>query len=274
MITNRTIGALMIAALTFAAVGCGKPDAAKTGEKKEVMVFAAASLKEAMQELGKAFEAKDSSAHIVFNFAGSNVLAQQIVATKKADIFLSASENWVDTVEQAKRVVVGSRKDLLSNKLVVIANSASNWTVAEPCAIAALPFKNIALGDPKAVPAGKYAHEWLASVQCNGHTAWDSIEKRVSPAPDVRAALGMVVADPDVIGIAYKSDQLAFKDKTKVLFEVADGPKIRYAIAQITDGPDAEDARKFAEFLSGPDARAVFEKHGFIALPAVGSTTP
>lgn len=276
----RTIGAMLALALVLLMAGCStetkSPETRAGGdstagsqpaEKHEVMVFAAASLRESMQDLGAAFE-KANGVKVVFNFAGSNELAQQIVAAPKADLFLSAAENWMDTVEQKGKTVTGTRKDLLSNTLVVVAQKGSAFKVADPCAMGTLKFKNLSLGDPKAVPAGKYAQKWLSSIMCGKDTLWNIVKDKVAPAPDVRAALGLVTASPDVIGIVYRSDWLAFKDKADMLYEVKDGPPIRYVAAQIAGGPATAEGAKFLEFISGAEARAVFEAHGFTVITA------
>lgn len=233
----------------------------------EVLVFAAASLREAMQELGTAFQ-RQAGARVTFNFAGSNDLAHQIAAARGMDLFLSASEAWMDTVQNAGRLVPGTRRDLLSNTLVVVANSRDTSTVAEPCALATLPFRNLAMGDPDAVPAGTYARTWMRSVQCGGRPLWDAVRDRVAPAPDVRAAMGLVLADPRVMAVAYRTDQIAFADRTRVLYEVRDGPPIRYALAQVAEGDNPAAAQRFREFLSTSQAAEVFRRHGFTPVPA------
>jgi molybdate transport system substrate-binding protein len=219
-------------------------------------------MRESIEELAAAYE-KQSGVHVLFNFAGSNELARQIIAAPKADIFLSAAKNWMDTVETANRLVAGTRRDLLSNTLVVVGNAQSTATIDAPCALGTMKFKNLSLGDPEAVPAGKYARQWLSSIQCDGDTLWNKVKDRVAPAPDVRAALGLVLADPDVIGIVYKTDQMAFTEKTRILHEVKDGPPIQYIIAQVNEGSDAEGARGFLDYLSGSEAATVFQRHGF-----------
>jgi molybdate transport system substrate-binding protein len=248
----------------------GGGDAARAdsaGISGEVLVFAAASLREAMEEAGTAFQQR-TGARVVFNFAGSNDLAHQIGASRGVDLFLSASEGWMDTVQNAGRLVPGTRRDLLGNTLVVVASARDTSRVAEPCALAALPFRTLALGDPDAVPAGTYARTWLRGVQCGGRPLWDALQARVAPAPDVRAAVGLVLADPRVIGIVYRTDQLAFKDRTRVLYEVRDGPPIRYVLAQVAEGDNPAAARRFYDFLAGPEGAAVFRKHGFTPLAA------
>jgi molybdate transport system substrate-binding protein len=271
---HRSINIIPILLLLTLLAACGGGGEAKGGVAQgdsagggEILVFAAASLREAMDELGTAFE-KETGTRVVFNFAGSNDLAHQIGAARGMDLFLSASVGWMDTVQNRGRIVAGTRRDLLSNTLVVVAGARDTSRIAEPCALASLPFRNLALGDPDAVPAGTYARTWLRGVRCGGQPLWDAVSGRVAPAPDVRAALGLVLADPRVIGMVYRTDQIAFKDRTRVLYEVTDGPPIRYAIAQVAEGDNPAAARRFYDHLAGPVGADVFRKHGFTPLPA------
>jgi molybdate transport system substrate-binding protein len=256
---------LPLAAALLAAACTGGPDAPP--ERREVVVFAAASLRDALEELGGAFEA-GTGVRVLFNFAGSHVLARQIAAAPGADLFLSASKRWMDEAARAGRLVPGTRRELLSNRLVVVAHARSPLKVETPCALAALPLEHLALGDPDAVPAGAYARDWLRSVECDGRPLWEAVRERVAPAPDVRAALALVLAEPDVPAIVYRTDWRAFADRTRVLYEVTDGPAIRYLLAQVAGGAAPEEARRFLEYLSGAEAARVFEKHGFTVLPA------
>lgn len=267
MIPIRSL--LAAACVALATAGCGARDqsAPPKAQDAEVTVFAAASLREAMEELGASFQ-RETGVHVVFNFAGSNDLAHQIVATRGADLFLSASKAWMDTVQSAGRMVEGSRRDLLGNTLVVVASARDTSTLAEPCALASMPFRNLALGDPEAVPAGTYARTWLRSVQCDGKPLWDAVQARVAPTPDVRAALGLVLADPRVIGIVYRTDQMAFADRTRILHQVQGGPPIRYVLARLTEGRAELPAMAFYAYLVGGPGPEVFRKHGFDPLPA------
>jgi molybdate transport system substrate-binding protein len=268
-IATRTLSAVLAAA-SLAACGGGSGDATKDAAKGaggEIMVFAAASLREAMDELGAGFQ-QETGIRVVFNFAGSNDLAHQILATRGPDLFLSASKAWMDTVQSAGRVQPGSRRDLLANALVVVAHARDTSTVDGPCALLRLPFRNLAMGDPEAVPAGTYARTWLQSVACGDATVWEMVQSRVAPAPDVRAALGLVLADPRVIGIVYRTDQMAFADRTRVLYEVKGGPPIRFVLARLTEGRAPEQAQAFYAYLAGPKGAEVFRRHGFEPLPA------
>lgn len=255
----------LLAAVLLAAGCAADPDAPP--ERREVVVFAAASLRDALEELGRTFEA-ETGVRVLFNLAGSNELARQIVAAPAADLFLSASERWMDEVERAGRLVPGTRRDLLSNRLVVIAHARSPLRVEAPCDLATLPMQHLALGDPEAVPAGTYAREWLQSAECGGRPLWEAVRGRVAPTPDVRAALGLALAEPEVPAIVYRTDWMAFADRTRVLYEVMDGPSIRYVLAQVARGDAPAEGRRFLEYLAGPRAAEVFARHGFTVLSA------
>lgn len=233
-------------------------------QREEVVVFAAASLRDALEEVGAAFEAQTGT-RVVFNFAGSNVLARQIVAAPSAaDVFVSASTAWMDSVARAGRVAPGTEQDLLSNTLVVVARQGA--ALPHPCALSTLPFDHLAMGDPDAVPAGRYARDWLASVDCGGRALWEAVRERVAPAPDARAALALVLADPDVVGIVYRTDWMASAGRTHVRYEVTDGPPIRYVLARLQGGAHPAGAAAFVGYLAGAEARAVFERYGFVHL--------
>ncbi|HEX6370578.1 MAG TPA: molybdate ABC transporter substrate-binding protein [Longimicrobium sp.] len=268
MIRSRSLPLLACIAAVLAGACQPKAKDAARRESGEILVFAAASLREAMEELGAGFQ-QETGVRVVFNFAGSNDLAHQILATRGPDLFLSASKAWMDTVQRAGRVVQGSRRDLLANTLVVVASARDTSTMDGPCALVRLPFRNLAMGDPEAVPAGTYARTWLQTVACGDATLWDVVQARVAPAPDVRAALGLVLADPRVIGIVYRTDQLAFADRTRVLYEVTrHAPPIRFVIARLAEGRAGESAARFYDYLAGPRGAEVFRRHGFDPLPA------
>ena len=135
--------------------------------------------------------------------------------------------------------------------------------------MAGLGFQYLALGNPAAVPAGRYARDWLNAQTCDGQSLWQAVEDRVAPAPDVRAALGLVLAEPDLVGIVYKTDYLAFAEEARLLpaVPITAAPPIRYTLAQIDGGPHPDAARRFLNYLTGETARRQFEAHGFTMLP-------
>jgi len=239
----------------------------------EIQVFAAASLTEAMEEIAAAYE-KTGGGEVMLNLGSSSNLARQIQEGAPADLFLSADEARMDGLASRGLVLGGTRRSLLSNTLVIVAGSRSTARMDGPCALATLPFRHLAMGDPEAVPAGIYAKRWMQGVRCGGRPLWDAVRGRVAPTPDVRAAIGLVAADPDVAGLVYRTDQLAFADRTRVLYEVKEGPPIRYAVAMVAEGTNAEGARAFLDFVAGADAAQVFAARGFIPMAGQTAAAP
>jgi molybdate transport system substrate-binding protein len=263
------LGALSLA---FAAPAAGArasalgPDLPR--DRQPVFVFAAASLTDALFEIGAAWRAASRN-EAVFNYGASSDLARQIVAGARADVFFSADEAQMDALVRDGRVRPSDRHALLSNSLVVIVPAASGARVAGAPDLAA--FERIALADPETVPAGVYARSWL---EAKG--VWSEVEARVVPMLHVRAALSAVESENAAAGIVYRTDAARSK-RVRVAFEVpaADGPRIVYPVAALgrsparSSGPPAEPApaaASFVAFLLSPTARVVFEKHGFVVL--------
>ena len=265
--TNQYLFLITIFALLTALLGCGK-NSEKAAETPSLTLFVAASLTDVLQEIGDAYS-QNNSVDMVYNFAGSGALARQLLEVPRADLFLSASERWMDRVEEGNRLLSGSRYTLLSNSLVVIANKGADYEIASPTDLCGPSFRYISIGDPASVPAGRYARRWLESLQCpDGSSVWNRIENRVAPAPDVRAALAQVEGSVDVVGIVYRTDYIARQEAVRLVYElpVSKGPKIEYPVAVIkaTESPDL--ARAFLEFLGGSTARVLFAEHGFTLI--------
>ncbi len=235
---------------------------------RSVMIYAAASLRDAVFELAGEFQ-RLSGFEPRFNLAGSNVLALQIDAAPAADVYLSADEQWMDFLVERDRIDPASRQTFLSNRLVIIVNRDHPLTRLEPRELAGDRFRFLSLADPEAVPAGRYARQFLRSIQIDGVDLWSALRHRIAPTPDVRAALGLVEAEPDIVGIVYRTDARA-SDRVRIVYQVPpeEGPEIRYAAAVVRDGPNPEAGRRFIAFLDTPQAAAVFASHGFVTIPA------
>lgn len=247
--------------------GCGKGDRS-TPENPGLTLFVAASLTDVIQAIGALYE-ETHAVDVHYNFAGSGTLAQQLIAAPRADLFISASEQWMDAVEERGRLLPGTRQTLLSNQLVIIANPGADFNWKDPTHLPDLPFAFLAMGDPTSVPAGRYAREWLESLStADGSSAWSGVLERISPAPDVRAALTQVTGRRDVIGIVYRTDYIARRDTVNLLYEVAvaDGPAIRYPIAILNKSVHPDHARDFLSFLRTPAARELFQEYGFTLM--------
>ncbi len=224
----------------------------------EVLVFAAASLAEALTEAGQAFE-QGGGAHVVFNFAGSNELARQIEAGAPAALFLSANREQVERLDRAGRLSVGAAIPLLGNTLVAIVPKASSApSLSGPRGLLAFP--RLALADPESVPAGVYARRWLER-----EGLWDQMRDRVVPALDAPAAVSAVASGDLPAGIAYATD--ARSPAVRIIYRIpaAATADLRYWLAPLPQQPKSGNgAAAFSAFLRGAKARAIFLRHGFL----------
>ena len=228
----------------------------------EVEVFAAASLTDALKEIAATYE-KAGGDKIFFNFAASNTLEMQIKAAggAPADIFFSADEAKMDDLGKSGLVVKNTRKDLLSNTLVIVVPTDSSIVLTSAAQLTDAAIHKIALGETRSVPAGIYAKEYLQKIGI-----WEQVKARIIPTESVRAALAAVETGNVDAGIVYKTDALHSK-KVKVAYEVpvADGPAIAYPVALVQGSKHAAAAKKFLDYLSEESSLKTFEKYGFIA---------
>jgi len=245
-------------AVSALAIGLAAPAMAD-----EVVVFAAASMKTALDAVAADFQT--ATGHTVtISYAGSNALAKQIIEGAPADIFISAAVNWMDEVEKAGLVADGSRTDLLGNTLVLIAHGKG----AAPVAIASgfdlaglLGDNKLAMALVDSVPAGQYGKAALESLG-----VWPAVEPLVAQSDNVRAALALVSTGEAPLGIVYASDAAADDNVTVVgTFPADSHPAIVYPAALLTGAADAAD-RAFFEALSSDAADARFAAEGFAIL--------
>jgi len=253
MLIRRALAALLL----LTALG------APAWARERVTVFAAASTTNAITEIARSFEAKGGvEAEIVTAFAASSALARQIEGGAPADLFLSADVKWMDHLVAQRLIEPGSRIDLLGNRLALIAPADSALAPVEIGPGLDLPALlgdgRLATGDPDHVPVGLYAKEALTRLG-----AWPKLENRLARAESVRAALAFVERGEAPLGIVYATDA-AVTPRVKVLglFPADSHAPITYPAALVA-GRAGKAARAFLDFLKGPEARAVFEAHGF-----------
>ncbi|PKP98556.1 MAG: molybdate ABC transporter substrate-binding protein [Alphaproteobacteria bacterium HGW-Alphaproteobacteria-13] len=225
------------------------------------LVLAAASLQESLTEAADAWAAR-GHAKPVLSFAASSALARQIVAGAPADIFLSADEPWMDAVAKAGLLRPGTRTTLLANRLVLIAPAQSKLRLTPqpgfPLA-RALGRGRLALADPGAVPAGKYAKDALTRLG-----VWRSVAGKVAPAENVRAAMALVERGAAPLGIVYATDAQASRAVRVVgTFPASSHAPIHYPVAVLTASRH-RDAAPFRAFLTSREGRAIFARHGFL----------
>ncbi|KQR84244.1 molybdate ABC transporter substrate-binding protein [Sphingomonas sp. Leaf343] len=222
-------------------------------------VFAAASLTDAMQAVGRAYRKRTGQA-VRFSFAASGTIARQIAAGAGADLFVSADERWMDELARGGRLQPGMRRDLLGGRLALVAPRASRvrLTIRPGFAIgAALDGGRLAIGQPDAVPAGRYAQTALTRLG-----VWQQVAGQLAPAADVRAALAFVARGEAPLGVVYESDAAAEPGVRIVgLFPAASHPAIVYPAAVVKGaGPGAA---RFYRYLGGSEAQAIFRRFRF-----------
>ena len=235
---------------------------ASPANAKPLRVFAAASMTDAMNEIGDLYAAAGHE-RPVMNYAASSALARQIEQGAPADFYISADEPWMDYLAARKLIDVGTRKSAMSNRLVLVAPADHPFALKIGLGmdlLGALGGGKLAMADPDSVPAGKYGK---AALQNLG--AWSSVEGSVARAENVRAALRYVETGNAAAGIVYLTDLIAAKDKVTLVgaFPEVSHPKISYPMAVVHDG-QADQAKSFEAFLESPPARAVFTRLGFI----------
>lgn len=229
----------------------------------ELLVFAAASLTNAFDEIGASYT-RDTGQSVKFSYASSSALARQLEAGARADVFASADTEWMDYCQARDLIDRSTRSDLLSNRLVLIApaSSAVELKVAPGFALAdALGGKRLATGDPEYVPVGRYARSALMSLG-----VWNDVADRLVRADNVRTALAFVSRGEAPLGIVYATDAKA-DEGVRVVDTFPENTHLRivYPVAATAGARDG--ARRFVESLRQPAARETFEKYGFITLP-------
>jgi len=228
-------------------------------QQPQILVFAAASLTDALQEASAAYE-KAAHVKVKSSFDSSSVLARQIEAGAPADVFISADTTWMDYLQSRNLIQAASRKNLLGNQLVLIApaDSQIQLKIAPHFPLAAaLGEGKLATGDPDSVPAGRYARSALTKLG-----VWDSVAPRLARAENVRVALLYVARGEAPLGIVYTSDALADK-RVRVVdtFPADTHEPIVYPIALTTSAKS--EAAAFVAYLAGPQGREIFVKYGF-----------
>jgi molybdate transport system substrate-binding protein len=246
-------------ALAAPAAPAAPTSVAGTGSRVEIAIYAAASLRDALEELAPDCE-RATSTRLLLNFGASGDLARQIEAAGKADLFLSADEASVDRLARKGLLDEDATRPFLSNRLAVIVPAGSRLSPTRAADLAGPPVRRLALADPDIVPAGTYARDWLRRAG-----VWDEVRARVVPALDVRAALALVAAGAVDAGVVYRTDART-SPKVRQAFEVGEdeGPRIVYVAALPAGRPRPETARAVLSCLLSAAAAPIFRRLGFL----------
>jgi molybdate transport system substrate-binding protein len=253
-----TLLAAALAWLLFHATGV----ASQEHRGPPLLVFAAASLTDVLDEHATEWE-RVSGMPVKFSFAASSVLARQVEAGGRADVFVSADQEWMDYLEQRSLIDGSTRRDLAGNRLVLIAprDSKVALRIAPGFALAAaLGRGRLSTGDPDTVPAGRYARSALVALG-----SWEEIQQRLVRADNVRSAMMFVARGEAPLGIVYATDARV-EPQVRVVdtFPQTTHAPITYPAAA-TRG-SRQEARAFLDYLASAAARDTWKKHGFVEL--------
>jgi molybdate transport system substrate-binding protein len=258
--TTCRAGALVAGLLLAFAGVAGEPAAA---QGRDVLVFAAASLKNALDDVNAEY-LRQTGRKVVVSYGSSPALARQIEAAAPADVFISADLDWMDYVQARNLVRPNTRANMLGNRLVLVApkDSQASFKIGPGFPLVELlGGGRLAMADPKAVPAGKYGRAALETLG-----VWQAMEPRVASAENVRAALALVSRGEAPLGIVYQTDAAADPNvKVVGMFPEDTHPPIIYPAALIGTSTNGDSAA-FLAYMRAPGARPVWEKQGFTML--------
>jgi len=249
-------------------VGCSQantPNSASNSsppaQTATLTISAAASLKDSLEALKPIYTKDKANINLVYNFGSSGALQQQIEQGAKVDMFISAATKQMDALEKKGLLVDGTRKNLLTNQLVLV-TPPNSTAISDIKDLTSPNVKKIALGEPKSVPAGQYAQQVLTSLKIA-----DQIKSKVVYAKDVRQALNYVESGNADAGLVYLSDAKS-TPKVKVVSTAPENTHspIVYPIAVLKSSKNIDAAKDFEQFLSGNEAKSVFEKQGFTVI--------
>jgi molybdate transport system substrate-binding protein len=245
-----------------AARPAGADAAAARHAARPLLVFAAASLTDALRAIGPVYT-RQTGESVTFSYAASSTLARQIEAGAQADVFFSADVDWMDFLQSRHLIEADTRRDIVGNRLALIAPADSRvaLTIDRGFDLAGALGRSgrLAIAEPDSVPAGRYAQEALHSLG-----VWRSVAGRLVPAENVRAALEYVARGEAPLGIVYATDAL-IEPRVRVvaLFPPGSHPPIEYPAAAVIGSPAT--AAGFVRFLASGRAQAIFHKYGFEA---------
>ncbi|MBD0336967.1 MAG: molybdate ABC transporter substrate-binding protein [Cyanobacteria bacterium Co-bin13] len=228
-------------------------------EPTELLVSAAASLQEVLQDIQPLFEEAHSEVKVTYNFGASGALLQQIEQGAPADVFISAAASQMDALEQGGLLLPESRRDLLGNQLVLVVPQDSTLNLSDFTQLTDDQVRRISVGEFRSVPAGTYAEQVFTNLGI-----LEQVQPKLIFANNVRAVLAAVESGNVDAGIVYTTDALSSEQVTQVATAATDlHDPIVYPAAVIQPSGNPEMAKDFLAFLQSSPAEAVFEQHGF-----------
>jgi molybdate transport system substrate-binding protein len=235
-------------------------------EPRTLTVFAAASLTDAFDEIGKGFEAANPGVAVLNNFAGSQALRTQIEEGAKADVFASANTKEMDALVTGNFVVADSAQIFLNNQLVVVMPASNPAGLAELAELAKPGLKIVLAAEE--VPVGKYALQVLDKLDTAigaGYKA-DVLANVVSYENDVKQVVAKVQLGEADAGIVYLSDTVAASDLKKIEIPAENNVIAKYPIAALIESENSDLAQTYIAYVLSPDGQAILQKWGFLPV--------
>ncbi|MBD2567406.1 molybdate ABC transporter substrate-binding protein [Anabaena lutea] len=235
------------------------PSAVVAQSNTNLLISAAASLKEVLEEIKPLYQQTQPNVNISYNFGSSGALQQQIEQGAPVDIFISAAKKQMDALEQKRYLLAGTRKIIAKNRLVLVVPKnvvgvSSFYNLKDE------KIKKIAIGEPRSVPAGQYAQQVLEKLNI-----WKTVKPKIVYANNVRQVLASVESGNADAGLVYKTDaKISNQVKVVVAADEKYHSPIIYPLAVLKRSKNVDAVKAFAQFLSGNEARVVFQKYGFI----------
>lgn len=229
-----------------------------TSQAEELIVSAAASLNNAFKEIAVDFEAKHPNDKVLFNFAASGALLQQIAKGAPVDVFASADQETMNQAEQQKLIDTKTRQNFTQNTLVLIVPIDSEINIQQLSELDKKDIKRIAIGNPASVPAGRYTQ---LALEKTGQ--WQSLQDKFIHTQNVRQALDYVARNEVDVGFVYGSDAAIMADKVKVILTVPLTTSVTYPIAQVEQNKHSQLANDFIKFVMSEQGQQILVKYGF-----------
>ena len=261
---RRQIIGLIVTTVTSLLLGVGfrlvDSSSVLAQSNTNLLVSAAASLKETMAEIQPLYQKSKPNVNISYNFGASGALQQQIEQGAPADVFISAGKKQMDALEQKGLLIPGTRTNLANNRLVLIVPTNSTTSISSFNTLTDAKVKRIAVGEPRSVPAGQYADQVLKQLNI-----YDQVKSKLVYANNVRQVLSAVESGNAEAGLVYATDaKISNKVKVAVVADEKSHSPIVYPMAVLKSSKNADAAKDFVQFLSSDPAKTVLQKYGFL----------
>lgn len=244
--------------VALAFFGMSLMERAEVLAEQELIVSAAASLTNAFQEIGQKFAGANPGVKFVPNFAASGALLQQIEKEAPVDVFASADQKTMDQANEKKLILPETRKDFVSNSMVLIIPLDSKIAIKSPQDLLAKDVTKVTLGNPDSVPAGRYAQESLKN-----EGLWEKLSPKLIPGDNVRQVLDYVSRGEVDAGFVFATDAAAAGDKVRVVATLTKHQPILYPVAMVAGTRKKELAQRFIAFLLSKEGQEILSRHGF-----------